>query len=276
MNIHERVLRKKVNANDDQDLIFCLSKFEDLKIKANEINIVDKESVYSFTEMFNNYRKICAYIFEKRKNSGQELLRSTMLEGFFQFLFKDIVNFDQSIPQKTILGHANILSSFTFSPFSYKDVVQNINFATQMKDQDFVIGMNSEMVIKHGDNLISQEFTIPFVIIECKTYIEKNMLETHMNSSRETKKIFPFCLYFIAAEYMKMKTGYPERSMLDEVYILAREKNSIREKKLKENLSIDPFDPYLVNDLFKKIQNHLQTEWWDKESPFEKGKLMGK
>ena len=102
------------------------------------------------------------------------------------------------------------------------------------------------------------------------------MLETHMNSSRETKKIFPFCLYFIAAEYMKMKTGYPERSMLDEVYILAREKNSIREKKLKENLSIDPFDPYLVNDLFKKIQNHLQTEWWDKESPFEKGKLMGK
>ena len=67
-----------------------------------------------------------------------------------QFLFKDIVLLEKNKNEEIILGHANILSSFTFSPYSYADSFENINFATQMKDQDFVIGINSEITIKNN------------------------------------------------------------------------------------------------------------------------------
>ena len=274
MNIHEHVLKNKADKSKDSDLVDCLKEFENLKVNAHNLQIVDKESVFRFVEYFNKYRNICAYKFERRKNSGQELIRSTMLEGFFQLLFKDLVLLEGSKKDEITLGHANILSSFTFSPFSYEDAFKNINFATQMKDQDFVIGIKSEIIIKQKNREEIQNFTIPFVIIECKTYIEKNMLETHMNSSKQTKKIFPFCFYFIASEYMKMKTGSPQRSALDEVYIFTQEKNSVRERKFKQNIEINPFNPELVYDLFSKVQNHLQKTWWDKDSPFKNGTLF--
>lgn len=275
MNIHEHILRNKVEKTKDKELIDCLKDFEEFKESTYKLQIIDEKSVFQFVEFFNKYRNICAYKFERRKNSGQELLRSTMLEGFLQFLFKDLV-LDRQQNDKIILGHANILSSFTFSPFSYKKAFKNINFATQKKDQDFVIGIESEIIIKSNEIEESEKFTIPFVIIECKTYIEKNMLETHINSSSETKKIFPFCLYFIASEYMKMKTGAPNRSSLNEVYILCQQKNSEREKKFKEGIPIEPINPNLVYDLFSNVQNHLLKNFWDKESPFKNGTLLNR
>ena len=274
MNIHEHVLKNKVEKTNDKDLIDCLKEYKKFKSKLSELKITDKKSVFQFVAHFNDYRNICAYKYERRKNSGQELLRSTMLEGFFQLLFKDLVLSEEQQNQKLTIGHANVLSSFTFSPFSYLDSFKRINFATQMKDQDFVIGIESEIIIKHNNIEENQKFTIPFIIIECKTYIEKNMLETHINSSTETKKIFPFCLYFIASEYMKMKTGSPARSALDEVYILCKEKNSVRENKLKQNIAIDPIEPNLVYDLFSSVQRHLSKNFWDKESPFNNGTLL--
>ena len=274
MNIHEHILQNKTDSTGDKDLVKCLAEFKKLKKASETIQIVDEDSVFRFVESFNNYRNMCAYKFEQRKNSGQELIRSTMLEGFFQILFKDLVFHHSSLQDEVILGHANILSSFTISPFSYKDAFKDINFAAQMKDQDFVIGINTQMKIMRNQKEETESFVIPFVIIECKTYIEKNMLETHMNSSKETKKIFPFCLYFIASEYMKMKTASPQRSALDEVYILTQERNSIREKKFKQNLPIEPINPDLVYDLFCKVKNHLENNWWDKKSPFTKGTLI--
>ena len=274
MNIHEHILQNKADSSGNEDLGECLVEFKELKKISETIEIVDKDSVFKFVDCFNHYRNMCAYKFERRKNSGQELIRSTMLEGFFQMLFKDLVFQHSSSKDEVILGHANILSSFTISPFSYKDSFEDINFAAQMKDQDFVIGISSQMKIMRNQKEVTELFTIPFVVIECKTYIEKNMLETHMNSSKETKKIFPFCLYFIASEYMKMKTASPQRSALDEVYILTQEKNSLRERKFKQNLPIAPLNSDLVYDLFCRVKNHLENNWWDKESPFTTGTLI--
>lgn len=274
MNIHEHILKNKAESTGNEDLGQCLAEFKELKKISESIQIVDKDSVFKFVNSFNNYRNMCAYKFERRKNSGQELIRSSMLEGFFQILFKDLVFQHTSSKDEVILGHANILSSFTISPFSYRDAFEDINFAAQMKDQDFVIGINSQMKIMRNQKEVTESFVIPFVVIECKTYIEKNMLETHMNSSKETKKIFPFCLYFIVSEYMKMKKASPQRSSIDEVYILTQEKNSIREKKFKQNLPIEPFNSDLIYDLFSRVKNHLEHKWWDKESPFTSGTLI--
>ena len=91
MNIHEQILKNKINQTNDDELLFCKNCLDDLNEKLSDLKIVNEQSVYDFCDLFNLYRKRTAYIYERRKNSGQELIRSTMLEGFFQYLFKDII-----------------------------------------------------------------------------------------------------------------------------------------------------------------------------------------
>ncbi len=274
MNIHEHILANKVKQTRDEDLVHCLKKYSDFKKGYQNINIVNKESVYDFIDLFNIYRSECANIYEKRKNSGQELIRSTMLEGFFQILFKDLIHLKMDGNDSIHIGSGNILSSFTFSPFSFKRAHLDLNFSSQLKDQDFVIGMKSKFIFKQEMNDRLIDFIVPFVIIECKTYIDKNMLETHINSCKDTKRIFPFCKYYVASEYIKMRTGNPEYSKLDNIYIFTQIKNSERENKMKKGLPIDIFKKSIVYDLFCEVKSHLECDWWDKESSLTAGKLL--
>ena len=271
-NIHEKILFNKYKSTKDSKLKKCLNELNKLKDKISKLNIVDKNGVTSFVKSFNDYRSKTAYIYERRKNSGQELIRSSMLEGFFQYLFKDIIN-NYTINNKLICGRAKTLVGFNFSPFSFENSFKNINLNLLEKDQDFVIGTMIDLKI--GDERKETiKITIPFIVIECKVYIEKNMLETHMNSSSNIKKIVPDCLYFVASEYMKMKTAEPHLSKLNNVYILCQEVNSIREKKVKTDTPIKNLNPDLVYDIFTRVKQHLTVKWWDKEAVSKYGRLI--
>jgi hypothetical protein len=268
------MLQNKINKNNDTELVKCLHLFNQLENKIKDFIIIDEENVNYFVDLFNVYRKHSCYAFEQRPNSGQELLRSTMLEGFFEMLFKDLVFKQDQRSSQVVCGKANILSGFTFSPFSYEGMFDKINFSTQMKDQDFVIGLKMHLEVKGNNKPDVFDIIVPAIVIECKTYIEKNMLETHENSCANTKSVFPFCKYFIVAEYMKMKTGRPQLSQLDDIYIFTKTKNSDRERRFKSRVEIEPFDKKLVFHLFSRIKSHLEESWWETDSSFSTGRLF--
>lgn len=271
-NIHENILLNKYNSTKDEKLKTCLSELYAFKDKISNLDIKNKSAVNNFVKNFNDYRTKTAYIYEDRKNSGQELIRSSMMEGFFQYLFKDILK-NYSKKEDLIFGRAKTLVGFNFSPFSFENSFQNINLNLLEKDQDFVIGRTIDLSIGNKKKEIIK-ITIPFIIIECKVYIEKNMLETHMNSSANIKKIVPDCLYFVISEYMKMKTAEPHLSKLDNVYILCQEVNSTREKKFRTKTQITNLNADLVYDIFSRVQNHLELKWWDNEAVSKYGKLI--
>ena len=271
-NIHENILLNKYNGTKDEKLKKCLTELESFKDKILNLNINNKNAVNIFVKNFNDYRTKTAYIYEERKNSGQELIRSSMMEGFFQYLFKDILK-NYSKEEDLVFGRAKTLVGFNFSPFSFENSFKKINLNLLEKDQDFVIGRTIDLNIGDKKKEIIK-ITIPFIIIECKVYIEKNMLETHMNSSSNIKKIVPDCLYFVVSEYMKMKTAEPHLSKLDNVYILCKEVNSIREKKFRNKTPITRLNTDLVYDIFSRVQSHLELKWWDNEAVSKYGRLI--
>ena len=260
------------SAWDQENFEKALHDTFDSEVGVEELKEVNENEIKKFLEYYNQYRSSTAYIYEKRKNSGQELIRSSMLEGFFQLLFKDLVS-EYSSNKDFVIGKAKSLVGFNFSPFSFNDAFKNINFNLLEKDQDFVIGIKLNLSIENYKDS-NFEMVLPFVVIECKTYIEKNMLETHINSSSNIKKILPDCLYLLASEFMKMRSGEPHLSKLDNVYILCKETNSVREKNFKKNNPIKELSSELISELFFTVKEHLQNKWWDNESFTKKGRLL--
>ena len=65
------------------------------------------------------------------------------------------------------------------------------------KDQDFVLGASLELIIKTNDNTTNQEIIVPVVAIECKTYIERNMLDSCSGTARRLKNAMPYCIYIV-------------------------------------------------------------------------------
>ena len=91
-------------------------------------------------------------------------------------------------------------------------------------------------------NGISTELTIPLVVAECKTNLDKNMISGIEHSVSDLKKTFPECKYFVVAELSDFdfkKTNYAS-SGIDEMYILRKQKrNDIKNRKLPRK-SINP------------------------------------
>jgi hypothetical protein len=205
-----------------------------LKFIANisAFQIIDDKSISKFVGEFNSYRESVLYTIENRKNSGQENLRSSMLEELFCHLFSDlIVELLPSLPSNLLLGKANSYVDLTFSPSSFREIFIKPNPYIHSKDQDFVIGVSLELIIKaDGANEIKEDIIVPVLAIECKTYIERNMLDSCSGTARRLKSAMPYCLYIVASEYMKLKDEQPELSDINEIYILSL--NTIKNKSL--------------------------------------------
>lgn len=86
----------------------------------------------------------------------------------------------------------------------------------------------------------------------------------------------PYCLYLVAAEYMKMDEASPELTDIDEVYILCRTSNSDRLRNKSMRVPPHPIDADLVVDLFGFVERHLNSIWWDPATALARGKVIGR
>jgi len=239
--------------------------------------ITDEAGVNKLVFEFNEYRTQVIGILESRKNSGQENLRSSMLEEFFCHLFSDLLKESLSnIPNNLFMGKAKSYVDLTFSPASFKDIFINPNPYIHTKDQDFVLGVSLNLEISSNQQTFNEKIIIPVVAIECKTYIEKNMLDSCAGTARRLKSAMPYCMYLVGAEYMKMKDVQPELSHINEIYIFCKATNSDRLKNRKDQLPPHPINKILVCDLFKKVKGHLNSIWWSPESVLQTGKIINR
>jgi hypothetical protein len=169
--------------------------------KISTIKIINDKNISKFVNEFNVYRESVLDTIENRKNSGQENLRSSMLEELFCHLFSDLIGeLLQPAPTNLLLGKANSYVDLTFSPSSFREIFIKPNPHVHSKDQDFVIGVRLELKINtDGSNEIKEDIIIPVLAIECKTYIERNMLDSCSGTARRLKSAMPYCLYIVAS-----------------------------------------------------------------------------
>lgn len=279
-HVHGHTLQKKCMQTKDAELTQVFSYYRRFREIVDEL-IVDKEDVVvKLVEAANDYRSHAIYILESRDNSGQEVMRSTILEEFFYHLFNGLVR-KYTDASNVVIGKANSYVSLSFTPRSFSKMFENPEPYIHTKDQDFLLGCPiSLQVVPQGiDDRDCQVkiVTIPALAIECKTYLERNMLDSCAATARRLKQAMPYCLYIVASEYLKMSDEVsPEITDIDEVYILCKAANVERDKLKQAKKPPHPIDSDLVVDLFNRVYRHFNSLWWEPAKALERGKIIGR
>ena len=86
----------------------------------------------------------------------------------------------------------------------------------------------------------------------------------------------PYCLYIVAAEYMKMEEAYPELTDINELFILTKASNADRLRFKDQGETPHPIDAKLIQDIFDMVSSHLDKIWWSPEDALARGKVIGR
>jgi hypothetical protein len=215
-------------------------------------------------------RQDIAECFDSRSN-----LHSSVLEEFIYYLFRDLV---ASFPGRPLIGKAATFKDLFFFPASYQDMVTAPHARIERKDHDFIIGatIKASFVCDGEDNTEEYLFELPAVAIECKTYLDKTMLEGSSVAGEQLKMRNPNALYIVVSEWLKLTTSVNlKKYKVDQIYVFRRQKNTDREFRYAETYVKNPIDPAVVFKLYEQVREHLSGGWGGGvEAGLERGWLI--
>ena len=244
--------------------------------KIAAVDFLTEDGLREYVSALNTYRAAAVPVFDSLDNNGQVALGYTIMEEFFYLLFQKKVESMNVEHENLFIGKGNSYVSLSFTPASFGELFSNPKAYIHTKDQDFVLGANVEIMIKADGEQETTTTVIPAVAIECKTYLERNMLDSCAATASRLKTAMPYCIYIVASEYMKMSDAAPELTDIDEVYILCLAKNADRERRKRENLPLFDIDADLIIDLYNRVSRHLNAIWWKPEDAVENGKIINR
>lgn len=252
----------------------------------NDINIVtERVSLFEDYKNFLDQQKY-AEKFDSRSN-----LHSSILEEFIYYLFKDLV---KDFGDKVLIGKSHAFKDIFFAASNYVNMLEKPSAKIEIKDHDFVIGVTVKALLETEKQTNSREplseipdeekpndseihyFDIPAVVIECKTYLDKTMLEGSSRAAEELKARNPNGIYMVVMEWIKLSEQVNLRKyQVDQIYVLRQQKNTDREYRFQEGYSKNPINPNVIWHLYCTVRNHLTTDWKTTlESGIERGWLL--
>lgn len=287
---HGPVLANKCAATRDAQLQAVKVAYDEFIRKAMSVSFEPDDThaadaaVSELTGYLNEYRRLAIPVLEQRDNSGQENLRSSILEEFLQLLLYPLTaGVREEYSRALVLGKANSYVSLTFSPSCFAALFEAPLPTIHTKDQDLVLGCTVKLMARtasEGETLTSEsaevQTVVPVVAVECKTYIERNMLDSSAGTAKRLKGAMPYCLFMVAAEYMKMEDAYPELTDIDEVFILTKMSNSERLRQRQQGGAIHDICEDLVQELFRMVRRHLRRVWWSPSDAISRGRVIGR
>jgi len=268
--IHGSKLERK--AASDTGLAQAFDFYKDWKGASERIDGRGPADIEKLTTLLEKYKSEVEVIFDRRNNSAQEVLQSSIIEEFFEYLFSFL---ERDVKSGLELGSASGFIDLAFNPKDVGSLVSKPDFTIRKKDHDFVIGSSVAMTLKatKGDETQEATIVIPAVAIECKRYLERNMLDECAGTAEKVKKATPYCLYIVVAEYLKMDDASPEISLIDEIYILRKQRNS---ERLADDFVPNLIDHKLIWEIYDGVVRHLRKVWWNPESALTSGRAFGR
>ena len=237
----------------------------------------DTSIIEERVRLFNEYKdfidqKVYAEAFDSRSN-----LHSSVLEEFCFYLFKDLVS---SISADALIGKSHAFKDIFYNSKSYKDMVSMPSFLIEKKDHDFVIGVSIEANFRcnGSDQIQTETLKIPAVAIECKTYLDKTMLEGASTAASQLLVVNPNAIYIVLSEWLKLTDDVNlKKFKVDQIYVLRKQKNTDRKYRLEPSYVKNPIYPDVVENLFNMVRTHLTTDWNNSNSQgLERGFLIQK
>ena len=178
---------------------------------------------------------------------------------------------------KALIGKSRSFKDIFFAPANYKAMTNRPHAMIERKDHDFVIGVKIQAQL-HSMSLgeANQEtgekteyleaeihqFDLPAVVIECKTYLDKTMLEGASKAAEELKARNPNALYIVIMEWIKLSKAVNLRKYkVDQIYVFRKQRNTDREFRFDPTYIKNPIDPESVWHLFESVRRHLTIDW---------------
>lgn len=236
-------------------------------VRKNEVRGYTPEIIRARVVALNEYKMAVA----DTPFSPQSKFHSTILEEFLYYLFRDLLEElnerarrDSATAQRMDIGGIRAYSNLYFAPENFQAFLQSPRMRVNEKDQDFAI-YRRVAVKADGEQ---RTIHVPVVSIECKTYIDKTMLEGSIATAEKIKTGNPYCLFAVVTEWYDVSYEVdPKYSRIDQIYVLRREKR----RSGKSN----PIHWEVVLDLFELVRGHLQRDWSRIEEKISrKGKVL--
>lgn len=226
-------------------------------------NIMQNDDINKKIISFINYKD---YVAEKNKTkdnkplfSSQSKFESSILEEFLYHIFKNFIKNSNVINVGSVKAYNNLY----FAPTDLEKFKQNNFIKINEKDQDFAIYKN--ITLKDNDKSI--ELSIPIVAIECKTYLDKTMLEGSIATAEKIKSGNPHCKFYIVTETYEVHLNVdPSTSRIDNIFVLKKGRTNNRNNSICSSVIID---------LYNEVKNYLDSNWSDIEKNItDKGKIF--
>jgi hypothetical protein len=213
--------------------------------KTMEIDNIDDKII-----SFINYKDYVAKNNRTTDNklifSSQSKFESTILEEFLYHIFKNLIEeYDNIFGAGSVKAYNNLY----FAPTDIRRFKEYNFININKKDQDFAIYKN--VILK--DNNKSIELSIPIIAIECKTYLDKTMLEGSVATAEKIKSGNPHCKFYIVTETYEVDLNVdPSTSRIDNIFVL---------KKSRNNNQDYPICSDVIMNLYNEIKKHLNSNW---------------
>lgn len=249
----KKLSEKQVDALND----IITNYYSFLKINLETIGY-SKTVIEKRVQLLNDY-----YNFLNTNNydnvfTSQGKLRPTILEEFMYLLFKDYVkSLKQRYHDSTDVldsGNAKSYTNMYFTSSSIEHFIESPNVEINVKDQDFAIYRNTTLSINNKKKNIK----IPVIAVECKTYIDRTMLEGIIATAEKIKTGNPYTLFIVVSENYDVDLSVdPAYSRIDQIYVL-------RKCKRKEDWA--NISSKVVLRMFKEVTKHIERPWSDVEN----------
>lgn len=212
--------------------------------------------------LLNEYKDFIDQQRYAEKFDSRSNLHSSVLEEFMYYLFKDLV---QSISSSALIGKSHTFKDIFFRADSYADMLDTPQVMVEKKDHDFAIGVHIEASFKSKGQRAVPEVNVwdlPAVAVECKTYLDKTMLQDASTAAEIIKHRNPNALYIVVAEWLKLTDAVNLRKFkIDQIYVLRKQKNTDREFRYAASYVKNPIYEDPVSHLFLSVRSFLTESW---------------
>ncbi|NES77855.1 MULTISPECIES: Bpu10I family restriction endonuclease [unclassified Okeania] len=221
----------------------------------------DSELLIKRVEFLNQYKDFLEQQHYAEKFDSRSNLHSSVLEEFMYYLFKDLV---REFSSQALIGKSRTFKDIFFRSENYQDMLSDPHALIELKDNDFAIGVriHAQMNCQGSQELESHIWDVPAVVIECKTYLDKTMLQDAATAVEQLKYRNPNAIYILVAEWLKLTDAVNLRKFkIDQIYVLRKQKNTDREFRYQKGYIKNPIYVDVVEHLFVNIRDYLTSDW---------------
>jgi hypothetical protein len=226
-----------------------------------EIQDADFEIIQQRVSFLNEYKDFIDQQHYAEKFDSRSNLHSSALEEFMYYLFKDLIS---EYSDNALIGKAHVFKDIFFRADNYELMIKTANAKIEIKDHDFTIGtrINVAMNTLGYDNTEKYTWDIPAIAIECKTYLDKTMLQDASTAAEELKHRNPNAMYIVVAEWLKLTDSINlKKFKIDQIYVIRKQKNTDREFRYEKSYIKNPIYPDTIFHLFSFVRDFLTKNW---------------